>query len=417
MPKINNTTTRELKDVVYLLALQGLNYIAPLLVLPYLMKVLGAEKFGYIGFSLAMMQYLMLVVDFGFNLSATKRVALAKDNQAELNNIFTSTLYAKIGLLAVCALVLVVVSLIPNFEIYRTTMFVMFLMVVGSTFTFVWLFQGLGQIRFISIFNGIAKLSILPLTFIFVKNADDYLIAAFLQSSVYVFVALISIGYVIEKKWVGFTSFIKKNVFFELKESYPIFLSSAATSVYTISFVIALGYFAAAEQVGQYSAVDRIMRALCYLVFIPVSQAFYPKIVSLGAENKAMALALIKKIFIFVVVAMLAIFFAMFFLSPYAVAFLGEDYQHSLTLFKIMAFVPIFVGAGGIAAQLGLLALGNATDKKNYQRVYFIAGAAALVSIFASIPFFGAAGAAVSLLATEIVVCGLMFWFGRRIFL
>ena len=38
----------EVTDVVYLVALQGLNFIAPILVLPYLMVVLGAEKFGYI---------------------------------------------------------------------------------------------------------------------------------------------------------------------------------------------------------------------------------------------------------------------------------------------------------------------------------------------------------------------------------
>jgi len=406
---------REIKDVVYLIALQGLNYIAPLLVLPYLMKVLGAEKFGYIGFSLSVTQYLMFVVDFGFNLSATKRIALAKDNQEELNRIFTSTLYAKIGLLAVSFVILVLLSCISRFADYRQTMFVMFLMVIGNAFTFVWLFQGLGKIRFISIFNMIAKLSILPLTFIFVKNAGDYLIAAFLQSFVAVIAMLISIGYVINKKWVKIASFVKKDVFFELKESYPLFLSGAATSIYIASFVVVLGYFATAEEVGQYSAVDRIMRALCYLILIPISQAFYPKIVSLGAENKTAALVLIKKIFILVAATMLIIFFAMFFLSPYAVGFLGRDYQNSLSLFKIMAFVPIFVGTGGVVAQLGLLALGNATDKKNFQRVYFIAGAVALVGIFVSIPFFGTIGAAVSLLITEVVVCGLMFWFGRKI--
>jgi O-antigen/teichoic acid export membrane protein len=176
-----------------------------------------------------------------------------------------------------------------------------------------------------------------------------------------------------------------------------------------------LGYFATAETVGQYSGVERIMRAMCWLIFIPVSQAFYPKIVRLGAENKAQALALIKKIFIFVICAMLMIFFAMFFLSPYAVEYFGEDYKNSLPLFKIMAFVPIFVGAGGVMAQLGILALGNDTDKKNYQRVYFIAGTVALISIFVSIPFWGATGAAISLLITEVIVCGLMFWFGRKV--
>jgi O-antigen/teichoic acid export membrane protein len=64
------------------------------------MVVLGAEKFGYFGFSLAVIQYLMLIVDFGFNLSATKRVAQTRENQNELNNIFSATLLAKLRLLS-----------------------------------------------------------------------------------------------------------------------------------------------------------------------------------------------------------------------------------------------------------------------------------------------------------------------------
>jgi len=406
---------REIKDVFYLFGLQGLNYFAPLLVFPYLIIVLGAEKFGYIGFSLAVMWFLMLVVDFGFNLSGTKRIALAKDNQVELNKIFTATFYAKIGLLVASFLILLILVQVPQFAVYRQVLFVMFLMVVGQTFTFVWLFQGLGQIRFIAIFNAIARLSILPLMFIFVKSPDDYLTAAFLQSFVSIFAMLISVAYVVKKRWVQLTVFVRQNVLVELKESYPIFLSSAATSIYMASFVLVLGFFKNPEVVGQYTAVDRIMRAMSILVFAPVAQAFYPKIVSLGVENRAQALALVKKIFTFVVAAMMLIFFALFFLSPLAIDFLPESYENTLPIFRIMAFVPIFVGAGGIVAQLGILALGNETDKKNYQRVYFIAGTVALISIFISVPLWGAIGASVSLLITEVVVCGLMFWFGRRI--
>ena len=128
---------RELKDVVYLMALQGLNYVAPLIVFPYLMIVLGAEKFGYIGFSLSVNQYLMLLVDFGFNLSATKKIALAKDNSEELNKIFSATLWAKIGLLFISFLILLIFAfLIPRFKIYSTTLLIMFLMVVANTFSY-----------------------------------------------------------------------------------------------------------------------------------------------------------------------------------------------------------------------------------------------------------------------------------------
>ena len=408
---------REIKDVFYLIALQGLNYIAPLLVLPYLIKVLGAEKFGYIGFSLSVVQYLMLIVDFGFNLSATKRVALAKNNQEELNRVFTSTLYAKVALLLVSFLVLILLSCISRFAEYRQTMFVMFFMVIGNAFSFVWLFQGMGKIRLVSIVNTIAKLSILPLTFVFVKNSDDYLIAAWLQSLVIVVGSVISIGIIIKEKWVSIVSFVKENVLLELKESYPIFLSSAATSVYMATFVIVLGYFASPENVGKYSAVERLIRAGCCLLTVPITQAFYPKISQMGINNQYAAIRLVRKILLYIIVCMTVLSTALFFFSPYVVALLGQDYHDAVNLFKIMAFIPIFSGISLTTAQLVLLATGGYEDKKNYQRACLMTGVIALISIFAIIPFFHTEGAAVSLLLTEIVICVLMLYYGRRFLL
>ncbi len=414
--KISNLfAQREVKDVIYLLALQGLNYIAPLLVLPYLMKVLGAEKFGYIGFSLSVMQYLMLVVDFGFNLTATKKIALCKDNQTELNKIFSSTLYAKILLLFFSLILLVVISLMPQFVAYRNTMFLMFLMVIGNTFSFVWLFQGLGYIRWISIFNMIAKLSILPLTFIFVKQPGDYMIAAFLQSFVAVFATIITVSVIVRKKFVSLILVKKQDVFLELKESYSIFLSSAATSVYTASFVLILGYFSTPVVVGQYAAVDRIMRALCYLILMPVLQAYYPKISRLSSEDNVQAIRMVWKLLFFILVSMIAVFVSLFFLSPYITMFLGKDYLETISVFRIMAFVPIFVGVGGVVGQLGILALGREEDKRKYQRVYFIAAFVALISVCILTPYYNAEGAAIALLLTEIVVCGLMIYFGYNL--
>ena len=400
---------REVKDVFYLIALQGMNYIAPLVVLPYLMVVLGAEKFGYIGFSLSVCQYLMLLVDFGFNLSATKRIALAKTNQVELDKIFSATVYAKIGLLLVSFFILVIISFIPQFTIYKTVMFVMFLMVVGNTFLFVFLFQGLGQILWVSVVNAVAKLSILPITFIFVKCPDDYLWAAFIQSMVSVGATLMSLGIVVKRQWVHLLPCDFPAIRGEMKESLPLFLSSAATSVYTASFVIILGLFALPDEVGRYSAVDRIMRALSYLVLVPVLQAFYPRVSRLSVEDRSQAVSLSWKLLGVIVMGMVVICVAMCFLSPFVVDFLGKDYKGTASLFRIMAFVPIFVGIGGAFRQLWLLAMGGETDKKHFQQTYFIAAIVALIGVLILSPLYHAQGAAIALLLTEEIVAVLMF--------
>ncbi len=408
--------TKEIKDVFYLIALQGVNYIAPLLVLPYLMVVLGTEKFGYIGFSLSVTQYFMLIVDFGFNLSATKKIALLKDDKESLSEIFSSTLFAKIILLVISFFLFIIISHVNRFEVYKETMSIMFIMVIANAFNFVWFFQGIGKIRVISIINSIVKLSILPLTFLFVKSSADFIIAASIQVLVYVFSSIICVGYLLYYRLTLLKIINISLIVKELKDSFPIFLSIAATTIYTASFVIVLGYFSTPEAVGEYSAVDRIMRALCYLVLLPTLQAFYPKVSQLGLNNIRAAFSLIKKILLFMIISMSLIFVVMFFLSGYAIDYLGDDYRNTSGLFKIMSFVPFFVGVGGVCAQLVILALGATAEKKYYQRVYLFAGLIALFSVFILVSNYNQMGAVISLLITESLVCILMVVKSKKLY-
>ena len=219
---------KEIDDTIWVIGLQGLNYVIPILVIPYLMVTLGAEKFGYYGFALAVCQWLMLIVDFGFNLSATKRIAVATAGKDQLmraqettvNIIFSNVFYAKIGLLFLSFIVLTVLAFVPQFEIYRKAMLLMFTMVVGNAFLFVFLFQGLGKIKWMSIINGIARLSVLPLTFLLVKGPNDYEVAILLQGMVSVVAAVISGVVVFKKKWARLLSVDMDGIKTEMKESW-----------------------------------------------------------------------------------------------------------------------------------------------------------------------------------------------------
>ncbi len=392
--------TREVKDIFYLMVLQGVTFLAPIVVFPYLMITLGAEKFGYISFSLSVCQYLTLIVEYGFNLSATKQVAIAQNNHSELNRIFSSTLYARLILLAITTFILLVISFIPQFAEYRSAMFVMYLIVISGAFSFVWLFQGLGNIRTVAIINAVTKISILPLTFVFVKSPDDYIIAALIQSLVCVSASLSSILIILHKKWVKLYKFIKEDVIDSLKNSFPIFLSIAATSVYTASFIIILGLFASPSEVGQYSAVEKIMRAACGLLLMPILQTFYPKI-SAMTKNRGEAISLVKKIFFIVISIMLLLMMAFLFGTKYLIYFLGSEYNESEKLFYIVSVIPLFVGMSGVLSQLVLLALGNEESKRKYRNAYIAAGFVAIISVLALTPHYHAIGTTVALLITE----------------
>ena len=75
--------------------LQGINQLLPIFVMPYLMIKLGATGYGYVGFALSVIQYLIIIVDLGFNLSATKHIAMVKDDYVERSRVFWNVIAAK----------------------------------------------------------------------------------------------------------------------------------------------------------------------------------------------------------------------------------------------------------------------------------------------------------------------------------
>ena len=95
------TNRKDLVDTLYLMMLQGINQLLPIFVMPYLMIKLGATGYGYVGFALSVIQYLIIIVDFGFNLSATKHIAMVKDDYVERSRVFWNVIAAKSVLLTV----------------------------------------------------------------------------------------------------------------------------------------------------------------------------------------------------------------------------------------------------------------------------------------------------------------------------
>lgn len=397
--------TKEAKDTIWLIGLQGVNYLVPLFVWPYLMVALGAEQFGVYSFGIALAQYLMMLVDFGFNLTASKQIALAQGDELETNRIFSATMTAKLLLLCLSGIIVAIVSVIPAYTVYRNIVWITWLMVVGNAFSMFWLFQGLGKIKLISIVNTAMKLLILPLVFVFVKTPADANIAAWIQAAVFVGSGIVivlltqklSLAQVVPIQW--------KDIKEQLKSSFSIFLSSAATSTYTALFVVILAYMVSADEVGRYSAAEKIMRSICYLIWMPISQAYFPRASKLGKENPIEGKRLMRHLTLFIIVALGFAGIAIAIAAEPLVNLLGKDYTGIGTIAAILSVVPVLIGIGGIQGQMGLIAMGGEREKKAFRNVYLMAGVIALVSVCILSYIWGAVGAAIALALAEGFVC------------
>ena len=83
------------RNALSLYGIQAANYILPWFTFPYLLRVLGVEKFGAIAFAQAFVSYFLVVTEYGFNFTATREISIHREDQLKLSQIFTATMLAK----------------------------------------------------------------------------------------------------------------------------------------------------------------------------------------------------------------------------------------------------------------------------------------------------------------------------------
>ncbi|MCX7761644.1 MAG: oligosaccharide flippase family protein, partial [Candidatus Kryptonium sp.] len=84
-----------IKNFLSLSSVQFANYILPFIAIPYIVRIVGPEKYGLISFAQAFVLYFSLFVNYGFNLSATREISANRENTKIVSEVFSVTLTAK----------------------------------------------------------------------------------------------------------------------------------------------------------------------------------------------------------------------------------------------------------------------------------------------------------------------------------
>lgn len=263
------------KNSIWLTILQVVNTVIPFITIPYITRVLGTSVYGNFSITLNWILYFQVLVEFGFGLSGSRKVAIAKDDK-EIGIIFNNIISARIVLLSISFILMNIISLLFGFDkkMY-VSMLLLFIMIIGTTFQLTWLFQGKQDMKFITIINVVSRMISIILIFLFVKNENDLYLYCILYSITLFLSSLISL-IVAKKNYNLKFKFAKyKDVINEINEAKYLFVSSAMTKIFSGFGITVLGIFSSSNIVGIYSAIYKIPYILT-MFFSPISQALYP---------------------------------------------------------------------------------------------------------------------------------------------
>ncbi|RMH46880.1 MAG: hypothetical protein D6694_02905 [Gammaproteobacteria bacterium] len=398
--------------ITSLFAVQALNYLYPLLLVPYLVRVLGGEGFGLLAFAQAMVHYFYLLTDYGFNLSSSRTIAACRDDLVTLEEVFRATLWAKIVLVGLATPVfLAIVFLLPPFSNHVALFLFSFLGVVGQALYPAWFFQGTEKFHLLAWTQLAAKGFVLCALVAWVRSEDDLLLATLLQSLGMLVLGAsgLFLAWRAASISLGFPGI--RSIHAVLRDGWPLFLSTAGKSLYTNSNVFVLGLLTPPQAVGYFSAADKLVRAVCGL-FSPVAQAVYPRINAMLAESRQMAADFIRVLFFRFAGVALCVSLLLFFSADLTVQLLfGTDFQRSAELVRVLAPLPLIIALSNVFGMQVMLPFGLT---QQFSRILLAAGVCNLSLVVPLILWQGDLGAVLGVLVTETLISVMMFLVLRR---
>ena len=388
------------KNFCSLSVLQAFNYILPLLVLPYLIRTVGLNYFGVLMFSQSIINYFIIIVDYGFNLSATREVSIHRNEKNKLIEIYTSVTGIKLILFAICSFFLSLFFLFDEIRNYYYIYVSFYLMVLGQIFFPVWFFQGIEKMEFITLINVITKTLCMLLVFVLILDSNDFWIYPVLVSLGFIlsgicsiFILKIKFGIKFEKRRLNILSYLKKG--------YPIFISTFYTSFFRLLPLNLLGFMYRPELVAIYALAEKIIRSLLMLQQ-PIVQSLFPRVSVLFKESKSQAINQIKKFIYFSVPLLLLVILLLNIFSHDLVILIGGvEMLESVILFKLFTPLILIIFLANIFGSQIMLNIGLTYE---FQKVL---KKSALLSIFVlpvTIYYLNCIGAVFGVLLIEFLI-------------
>lgn len=271
---------KEIRNVIhnslYLLATQGVAYIAPILILGHLIKTLGVEGFGKYALCLSVAAYLQVVVDYGFSFSASRQISQNRNNREYISKIYWTTISIKVLIcLIVFPIYVYIINLFALTEIVKSALYATYILILGNTLFPVWFYQGIEKLKIIAILNLFSRVFACLLVVLLVNNKDDLALSLYMQALPVLIGGVIANVDIFVKKYVSYS--IPKMVDYRksIIEGWDIFVATLASTVLSNSTIFILGIYSSPSVVGFYAAVERIVKAAVSL-FAPITRSLYP---------------------------------------------------------------------------------------------------------------------------------------------
>lgn len=392
---------RDLKrNISYQTMYQLLSVIAPLVVTPYISRLLGSENIGTYSYTYSIAYYFVMFAILGVTNYGNRTIASVNKSREERSRVFWE-IYVFQMIMSILMLGLYIVYLLLFCKKNHFIAILQILYVLTPLFDISWLFFGCEDVKPVVIKNTIVKIISLVGIFTLVRSEKDLWIYTILLSGGQLF-GMISMWFSLSKV-IDFYKPCLTNIKKHIVPNITLFIPVIAISVYKTMDKIMIGALSSNAQVGFYTNAESLINAPMGFI-LAVGTVMLPRITNMLANGKQdESIELFHKS---MKLTMCFVCAASFGISTVAASFVpiyyGAGYQDCIFLLRGQAIVMLFLAWANVVRTQYLLP--HKHDKKYILSIFSGAGINVVLNLIL-IPKYQAAGAMVATIAAEGIVC------------
>jgi PST family polysaccharide transporter len=392
--------SRLLQNVAALYGVQAGRKIIPLITIPYLARVLGPVGWGKVAFVTAVSEFVVILIEFGFNLSATREIARHRGSPAKCGEIMAGVLGAQI-LLAILgvSLALCLAPFIPLLHDNHDLLAGGLVYGVMQGSSPLWFFQGLERMRVSSALEISGKLAGLCGLFLFVHSpADAWKVMALAGIAP----AVTTLAcFVLAYRTIPLHAPSIARVRNALQMGWRMFVFRSAESLYGVGNVFLLGLFAPPAIVGYFASAEKVSKA-AFGLLNPIRDAIFPRLSHLALQGREAAGRLARLGAAAMIGGGVALGLALFLFAPIVIRLLmGAAFEPAVAALRILSALPVLLS---ITYSIGFQWLLPHGKDALINRIIIAAGILNVTMSFLLAPRFAHVGMAWAVVCSEAFV-------------
>ena len=255
---------------------QFINLTVPLLLVPILVTRLGIEVYGQIAYSQALTFFMVIVINYGFDLYGAGLIAENKNKPIMISDLVSSVYVCKLFLALVCFLTGLIFPLLFFGEKMPIALyFACSIHLISAVLSPIWVFHGFDNLRFVAYVNFFGQVVLMGLSLLLIGEGSSAFVYPLIFSLVNVCAALSLTFLMRSKLHISFCPVSVSVLKSHLYRAFSYFVPRLASGGNRQILIVLAGLSFPAAETAFYVIAEKVYYLAASVLGV-VSQALFP---------------------------------------------------------------------------------------------------------------------------------------------